>query len=621
MTKILAISTFCFLTASRLWAGSSNSLLDVSPDGRWLLAANADNGTVTVIDAIQRKVAREINVGEKPEGVTWIGTGPMAAATVYRERRVVIFNALTGEVAHRIPVKAEPYGIVADKVGRRLFVSHEYPGIVSQIDAAAGKVVREIAAGTMTRGIALSPDETRLYVTEFQTGVLHAIDLSTGKIVDSWKGHSTDNLCRHVALHPTRPKAYLAHIRSMIAVNHGAGSIFPQLSICDLKPGPERRRSSIAMDTFNGVYVTTNPWESALSPDGKRIYILYAGTNDMNFCKTVDDDYSEIENIRGPVRLGNNPRAVRVSPDNAVVYIYNAMDYAVAVHDAATMALVKTIPVCKPPKSPEWVRGKLLFNTSHPPLSSRKWISCSSCHPDGHGDGRVWQQPEGLRKTTAFFGMAHTHPLHWSGDRDEVQDFEFTIRGKLMGGAGLMRGPLPPKVGYHKIELETITAGKSKDLDALAIYSNSFEPDLSPHALGVGKLSDSGSRGKELFFSKAVGCASCHSGPFFTDSSLTKPFKLHDVGTGGDDPTERMGPRYDTPTLLGIYRTAPYLHHGKARTLHELLTKYNAKDRHGKTSHLAAGDVDDMVEFLKALPYEATPESTENTVPFRFRRS
>jgi len=65
-----------------------------------------------------------------------------------------------------------------------------------------------------------------------------------------------------------------------------------------------------------------------------------------------------------------------------------------------------------------------------------------------------------------------------------------------------------------------------------------------------------------------------------------------------------MGPRYDTPTLLNVYRTAPYLHHGKAQTLIEVLTTYNPQDRHGKTSHLNAGQIADLVEFLKCLPYE-----------------
>jgi cytochrome c peroxidase len=132
-----------------------------------------------------------------------------------------------------------------------------------------------------------------------------------------------------------------------------------------------------------------------------------------------------------------------------------------------------------------------------------------------------------------------------------------------------------------------------------------------------GKLSGAAERGKRLFFSKEVGCAQCHSGPYYTDSTLQKPFQVHDVGTGTADPSEKMGPRYDTPTLLGIYRTAPYLHHGKAKTLHEVLTAFNKENRHGKTSHLGKAEIDDLVEFLLALPYEPPPAVTPNTVSFR----
>jgi cytochrome c peroxidase len=79
---------------------------------------------------------------------------------------------------------------------------------------------------------------------------------------------------------------------------------------------------------------------------------------------------------------------------------------------------------------------------------------------------------------------------------------------------------------------------------------------------------------------------------------------MHDVGTGGDDPKEKLGPAYDTPSLLGAYRTAPYLHHGRAESLPDVLTKCNPDDKHGKTSHLTAQQIADLVEFLKALPYE-----------------
>jgi YVTN family beta-propeller protein len=592
--------------------------MDVSADGIRLLVANPDNGTVTVVDTVSRKVLREIPVGEKPEGVTWIGAGPLAAATVYHEDTIVFFNADDGRIVKKLAVADEPYGIVANKDGSRAWVTHEYPGLVSEIDLKEQKVVRQLPVGAFVRGLALSPDEHRLYITEFYTAKLHAVDLKEWKVVDSWKGHSTDNLCRNVIVHPRRPKAYLSHIRSKIDVIDSSGSIFPHLSICDLVPASgAKRRISIPMDTYNGVYVVTNPWESAISPDGSRLYTIYAGTNDMNISKVIDDDYQEINRVGSAVRLGQNPRAIRLGPDGQLAYVYNALDFAVSVHQASDMKPLATIPVCYPPKSPEWVRGKILFNSSLPPLTSRRWIACSSCHPDGHSDGRVWQNPEGLRKTPAMFGLAHTHPLHWSADRDEVQDFEYTIRGRLMQGAGLLKGDLKPKLGFEGTELEEHLAGRSPDLDALAVYCNSFDFTLSPHIAAPGKLSAAAERGKQVFLNQEVGCARCHSGPYYTDSRLQKPFNIHDVGTG-DDPTEKIGAKYDTPTLLGVYHTAPYLHHGKAKTLRDVLTTCNKEDKHGKTSHLQSGDIDDLVEFLKSLPYETPPSETPNTVKYRF---
>ena len=309
------------------------------------------------------------------------------------------------------------------------------------------------------------------------------------------------------------------------------------------------------------------------------------------------------------MRLGNHPRAVAVSPDSRWVYVYDTLDFQIRVVDAEKLETVARIPCAQTKKSAAWVRGKLLFNSALEPMVGRRWISCSSCHPDGQADARTWQNPEGLRNTTGFAAMARTHPLHWSADRDEAHDFENTIRGPLMQGRGLIRGPAQKDLGPPN-------AGLSTDLDAMAEYCNSFWPTLSPHAAGPGKLSPAAERGKEVFFRTDVGCASCHSGPLYTNSALEpKPFQLHDVGTGEDDPSEKMGPRYDTPTLLGIYRTAPYLHHGKARTLREVLVEQNRGDRHGKTIQLAAPEIDALVAFLKSLPYEPVTQDSSGPIP------
>jgi YVTN family beta-propeller protein len=614
MPRFLIGFTIVLVFALPAAAGTSNSLLDVTPDGKLLVVANTDADSVSVVDAKGRKLLHEIHVGDHPEGVAWIGNGPVAVVALWGEDKLAFVNAETGKVELSLAVEDEPYGVVATRDGKRTFVTHDYPGSVSEIDLEARKVTRTFKAGECVRGIALSSDEKTLYVTEFFTAKLLALDVASGKVADSWAGGETENLCRQVTLHPKWARAYLPHIRSRVGTIDARGSIFGHLAVCDLAPPKEKdekRRRGHAVDTFNGVQVASNPWEAAVSPDGSRVYVVYAGTDDLNYFQTLDDSYKDVKTLGFP-QVGKHPRAIRVSPDSSELYIYNTLDYEVAVYDLNVRKLA-AIKVCAPPKTAEWRRGKELFVSARQPMGSARWISCSSCHPDGITDARVWQNPEGDRRTPNLFGLAHTHPLHWSADRDEVQDFEYTIRGKLMRGRGLYRGELKQGKEFDRTALEMHLSGKSADLDALAVYTNSFQARPSPHAPN-GKLTPEAERGRKLFFAAKTKCATCHTGPYFTDSSLkAKPFNLHDVGTG-DSPREKMGPKFDTPTLVGSYRTGPYLHDGRAKTLRDVLTTCNTADKHGKTSHLKPAEIDDLVAFLKSLPYEPLPDETPNTV-------
>jgi YVTN family beta-propeller protein len=596
----VALIVAVFLLASPAFAGSSNSLMDISADGKLLACSNRDSGTVSIVDLASKKTLREVKVGAKPEGVSFLGKTHKLAVAVYHDDKVVFLDGDDGKVAGHTDVFDEPYGVVSDSAGERVFVTLSYPGHVLEIDTASRIIKRTLTGGPFNRGIAITPDDSRLYITEFYTANVQAMDVASGKVVDRWPGLSSDNILRQITLHPTRPKAYLPHMRSATERAHGEGSIFPYVGVVDTKPPAsesDKRRTRIPMDSFISTHVTANPWEIAITPDARRLFVVFSGTNDMYACEVIDDDYREIRH-RATMVLGNNPRAVRVSPDGSAVYVYNALDFNVVQYDTNTLRSVATIKVTESPLSDEMLLGKRLFYVALQPMVGRRWISCSSCHIDGESDGKTWQNPEGLRDTPALAAMAWTHPLHWSADRDEVQDFEHTIRGQLMQGRGLIRGKMNEQLGPPN-------KGLSRELDALSAYSNSHKAPLSPHAKGG--LNESAKRGRELFFSKATGCATCHSGPYFADSTPTGSVDKiirHDVGTGREDKSEKMGTAYDTPTLLGIYKTAPYLHDGKAATLEDVLTKYNREDKHGKTSHLTPKEVSELVEFLKALPYE-----------------
>lgn len=595
-------------------AGTSNSLMELSADGELLACTNRDSGTVTVFrrggDG-QFERASETPVGHHPEGLTFLGSSHRLAVAVYADDLVAILDADRGEVTDRIEVFDEPYSVVSTPDGARLFVTLEFPGRIAEIDPATRKVVRELEAGRFPRGLALSADGKRLFVTEYYTGAVLAIETESGRTLDQWQGTDEDNLARQIALHPSRPKAYVPHIRSRTMVPQGAGAIFPYIAVVDLDRAEadvtpsSPRRKRVQMDSFRGTLVVANPWEVAVAPDGNSLCVVFAGTDDLFLCKVLDDNYRELQYGK-LLRTGKNPRAVRYSADGSKLFVYNALDFTISVIDASTYDVVQTLKVCDSPLDDETLLGKQLFYSANQPMVGQRWISCSSCHPDGDSDGRTWQQPEGLRQTQPLGGLAWTHPLHWSADRDEVQDFEHTIRGPLMQGRGLIKGDLAESLAEPN-------RGRSAAADALARYTNTHRFSLSPFARTTGPdggriegeagLSESARRGREVFFRESVGCAECHSGPYFCDSragSLTR----HDVGTGKDDPSEKMEPAYDTPTLIGVYRSAPYLHHGKAATLRDVLTTANPDDRHGRTSQLSPGEIDDLVEFLKALPYE-----------------
>lgn len=593
---LLALSFGFVQCASAEVGPRNNSRLALSVDGSLLVTTNTDSDSISVVDTAKRQKKAEIVVGDNPESAALLGDQGLVAVTVFREDRVVIADLAKSQIVQRITVPDEPYGVVSDKAGQFCYVTHDYPGLVTEIDVVKGKVVREINVGGNPRGIAIDAKDERLYIAHFHTGWISVVDRASGKVIDQWKGSASDNLARQVVLHPQWPTAYVPHLRSRVDREQGTGSISPFVTVVDLNPNASKRRIPQVMDTYNGVAVPADPSDVALSPDGKTHYVLYAGTDDMNVSNATED-YPYLTPRGGLRRLGSHPRGIAVHPRGHEIYVLNALDFNVWVIDAQSIRKLDEISVSENREAADVLLGQKLFHSANQPMSSRRWISCASCHPAGDQDQRVWFFPEGKRNSTGMFGMSHTLPLHWAGDRDELQDFEHTVRGPLMQGIGLLRGPLPDALG------ERIT-GRSQSLDALAAFCNSLKPTLSPHAAGNNRLSPQAERGKILFEMKETQCASCHPAPYYTDSSIAKkPFPTHDVGTSKGDPTEKLGPGYDTPSLIGVYRSAPYLHDGRAETLRDVLTTHNKEDRHGKTSHLNDGQIQDLIEFLKALPY------------------
>jgi cytochrome c peroxidase len=111
-----------------------------------------------------------------------------------------------------------------------------------------------------------------------------------------------------------------------------------------------------------------------------------------------------------------------------------------------------------------------------------------------------------------------------------------------------------------------------------------------------GKLSPLAQAGRALFESPAVGCASCHSGAWFSNLGQ------YNVGTRSDaDGNDVNVPTFDTPSTNEAWRTGPFLHDGRSATVLEVISSHNPGNAHGRTSHLTAAEKSALVEYLMSF--------------------
>lgn len=135
-------------------AGTSNSLMDISTDGKLMACANRDANSLSIIDLATRKTTHVLPIGLHPEGVTFLGDSHDVAVAVYGDDVIKVVSAETGETKRSIEVFDEPYSVVASKDGATIYATLDYPGKVLAIDAASGKITQERSAGQFLRGLA-----------------------------------------------------------------------------------------------------------------------------------------------------------------------------------------------------------------------------------------------------------------------------------------------------------------------------------------------------------------------------------------------------------------------------------------------------------------------------------
>ncbi len=607
---------------------STTLLVETSSGVDRIWNVNPDNDSVTVSDP-DGVVLAEIPVGRKPWALAKQPGVERIFVTNKRDATISVIDGASLAVDRTIVLEraSRPHGIVFDATGTHYYVVLEALARLEKRVSSDDSVVGTLGLSGMPRHLSIRYDDAKLFVSNYITppipgedtlsvavangaAEIFVVDPATlalsgnvtlpydGRSQSESQGPGMPNYLGPAVVSFDQMFAYVPTKKDNIA--SGALRQIPGMSFestvrantSRILLASESEDPGFRADHDNASVATG----AALSGDDRYLFVTLETSREL----AVYDTENGFELMRLPT--GRAPQSVALSSDGSRAYVHDFMDRSLSRFDLsemlqtnlpATNVLASVDLVSNETLSPTLLLGKQHFyDAADDRLSLDDYISCASCHNDGRDDGRVWDLGgfgEGLRKTISLRGRGIDHGiLHWSGNFDEVQDFEGQIRS-----LGLGQGFLTPAQFLATSDpLGPPKTGMNADLDALAAYVESLtELDESPHRPTAGTLSPNAEQGRIAFAHE--GCLGCHAMPQLTDSPSAA---RHDIGTIDAASGQRLGgplDGFDAPGLLAAWSSPPYLHDGSAGTLAAAVTAHDA------FAALAPAVVDDLVAFLR----------------------
>jgi DNA-binding beta-propeller fold protein YncE len=589
-----------------------------------------------------------------PTDVAYSPDGSLLAVADRTWPGLVLINPSDGSVVREVKLLGDPYHVIWNGAGKVL-VAEGSNGTVAEIEASSGTVLRRIAIGIVAKGLAITPDG-RLLTCDRALNRLVIVNLDSGKVesviavvrepgtvavtkdgqyavvgnrlprptnpLDSVPATEVSivnlttkevrgvslaqgtTMIRYVVLSPDGHWAYVTHQspRGGLTVSQlDNGWIMTNaLSIIDVAAGT--LYANFIFD--NSGSGAAHPWGAAINSDGTKLWVTLEGvrevasvdlsalhkrlagytptqrTTDLLRDLSVLHDDGTIK--RMPLTSVEGTRGVALSPDGKTLAVAAYFSGKVLLLSASDMSLVKTIALPNNPDEDQIRMGERYYYSA---LNCyQNWLSCSSCHDEGRPDGLNWDLTNdgtgNPKQTKSHVYSSETPPTNVSGCRPNAE--------------------VSTRMGYEKIEFQAAPEDRVQPTYA---FIKSLQPEPSPYLGADGQLTPDAVEGKKLFEGPG-GCSGCHSGTYFTD------MQKHDVGTrrcatcpipGPDNNATWDANGYDTPSLIEIWRTAPYLHLGTAMTVKDVMTTENRTKTHGNAADMSSQQLDQLAAYVMQI--------------------
>jgi mono/diheme cytochrome c family protein len=530
--------------------------------GRRLFVANRRAGSVSVLDVERGRVRAETVIGKLLADLTDAGDGRLLAVEEAVGELIVLdcrrdLPAVVGRV--RVGDSPVSVGVLA---GARAVVACLWPRqlVVVDLSAADRPRVRErIALPFAPRAQLVLPGGAKVVIADAFGGRLAVVDAGRGVVesVRSLPGHNLRGLAvsadgkqlllsQQVLAEETPTRA--DEVRWGNVITNGVRAIALE-DVVKVDADLLRHSHLYPLGEFRrGV---ADP--AGLAVAGGRVIVALAGTGEVAFGPERHGDWPRLA-------AGRRPTAIAAAEGRA--FVADTFGDAVHVLDIAKREEIAAISLGAMPPLRAVERGELLFFDGR--LSVEGWMSCHSCHSDGHTNGlRSDTLGDGSygapKRVPTLRGVGDTGPWTWNGSHARLEDqVRQSIRTTMHGQ--------PTK----------------QQVADLAAYLRTLAP---PPARRGERADEAVRRGKAVFASRD--CIRCHAPPAYTTP------RTYEVGL-----EDEMGKSaFNPPSLRGVGHGVAFFHDGRATSLEEVFTRH----RHQIPADMPRKELDDLLAFLNSL--------------------
>ena len=500
--------------------------------GRTLLAANRRSGSLSVVDVTSRKVVAEPDVGRGLADLAVLRDGRhlLAVDQAANELLLIDYSNRFPRVVGRLAVAPDPVRVVVSPDVASAVVSSTWPRRLTFVSLAprapedsgpALSIAGSIDLPFGPREMAAFADGSRLVVADAFGGRLAVIDLHR-RAIESVRSLPAHNI-RGMAVSPDGRTLLLTHqVLNRLAQTtfddvHWGQLIRNHLRVLRVESLLAAGSDSALLDggrlfDLGDVgYAAGDPGAIAVDRRG-RVIVALEGMDEVAIAAGVDQG-------RSRVVVGRRPSAVAVSPDGEFAYIADSLDDTISVVATATGQRPATISLGPRPEPTAADRGERLFSSAR--VSHDGWMSCQSCHTDGHTNGLLsdtlgdgsYGAP---KRVPSLLGVAATGPWTWTGSMNRLEDQVRKSIATTMHGTKLAEAQVADLTAY----LATLAPPLPRSWS-----SNSDDPAVA--------------RGKAVFQVAEV-------------RELPRAARIHDTAEGRRGARRRGGqPRVQPPFIAG----------------------------------------------------------------------